>query len=167
MMRAEARAGRSNTVSKTHGVTDWKAISLWQPWASLIAHGEKKIETRSWCTWYTGPLAIHAAKRMPPEAQEFWGDELASGRIGTHLALPRGCIVGVCRLMRCCATEALAPRLSAKELHYGNYSPGRFAWVLEDIRPVKPIPLRGAMGLFNPPLTLAQIEYLDGVLEAA
>lgn len=40
-----------------------KAISLWQPWATLIATGAKQIETRSWATSYRGPIAIHAAKR--------------------------------------------------------------------------------------------------------
>jgi hypothetical protein len=39
-----------------------KALSLWQPWASLIPLGTKTIETRSWSTRYRGPLAIHAAK---------------------------------------------------------------------------------------------------------
>lgn len=38
-----------------------KALTLWQPWASLIAVGAKTIETRSWSTTYRGPLAIHAA----------------------------------------------------------------------------------------------------------
>lgn len=38
-----------------------KAITLWQPWASLLAHGAKKYETRSWATKYRGPIAIHAA----------------------------------------------------------------------------------------------------------
>lgn len=40
-----------------------KAITLWQPWASLIACGAKKYETRSWATNYRGPIAIHAAKK--------------------------------------------------------------------------------------------------------
>lgn len=40
-----------------------RALTLHQPWASLIAIGEKTIETRSWSTQYRGPLAIHAAKR--------------------------------------------------------------------------------------------------------
>lgn len=40
-----------------------KAISLWQPWASLIAAGVKSIETRGWPTNYRGQIAIHAAKR--------------------------------------------------------------------------------------------------------
>jgi len=40
-----------------------KAITLWQPWASLIACGAKKFETRSWETNYRGPIAIHAASK--------------------------------------------------------------------------------------------------------
>ncbi len=39
-----------------------KALTLHQPWASLIAEGVKTIETRSWSTKYRGPMAIHAAK---------------------------------------------------------------------------------------------------------
>jgi hypothetical protein len=37
-----------------------KALSLWQPWATLVSIGAKRIETRSWPTKYRGPLAIHA-----------------------------------------------------------------------------------------------------------
>ncbi len=42
-----------------------KAITIWQPWASLIACGAKKYETRSWATNYRGPIAIHAARLNP------------------------------------------------------------------------------------------------------
>src|SRR6266496_247116 len=42
-----------------------KAISLWQPWATLMALNFKKVETRIWETKYRGPLAIHAAQRVP------------------------------------------------------------------------------------------------------
>jgi len=44
------------------GVTDLKALTLWQPWASLLAGGGKMFETRSWKTNYRGPVVIHAAK---------------------------------------------------------------------------------------------------------
>lgn len=37
-----------------------KALSLWQPFASLVALGAKPIETRGWATSFRGPLAIHA-----------------------------------------------------------------------------------------------------------
>ena len=40
-----------------------KALSLWQPWASLIAVGAKRIETRSWPTKHRGPIAIHASAK--------------------------------------------------------------------------------------------------------
>ena len=40
-----------------------KAITIWQPWASLVAVGAKTMETRSWPTKYRGPIAIHAAQR--------------------------------------------------------------------------------------------------------
>ena len=42
-----------------------KAITLTQPWATLVAIGAKRIETRSWRTFYRGPLAIHAGKTLP------------------------------------------------------------------------------------------------------
>ena len=40
-----------------------KALTIWQPWASLLVSGQKKYETRSWATSYRGPIAIHAAMR--------------------------------------------------------------------------------------------------------
>ena len=52
-----------------------RALSLWQPWASGIALGAKRIETRSWSTPYRVPIAIHAAKK--------WGGEQArAARVG-------------------------------------------------------------------------------------
>jgi activating signal cointegrator 1 len=44
-----------------------KAITIIQPWATLIALGEKKFETRSWATKHRGPLAIHAGKKIDKE----------------------------------------------------------------------------------------------------
>lgn len=62
-----------------------KAISLWQPWASLVPAGAKPVETRSWSTSYRGPLAIHAAKttdgfdELPGDCE---GDTEAGWRYG-------------------------------------------------------------------------------------
>ena len=47
-----------------------KAITLTQPWATLVAMGAKQVETRSWSTAYRGQIAIHAAKGYPKEARE-------------------------------------------------------------------------------------------------
>ena len=39
-----------------------KALSIKQPWASLIAHGIKDIENRTWKTNFRGRIYIHASK---------------------------------------------------------------------------------------------------------
>ena len=43
-----------------------KALTITQPWATLIAIGAKRFETRGWSTPYRGPLAIHAGKNLAP-----------------------------------------------------------------------------------------------------
>ena len=50
-----------------------KALTVQQPWATLIAVGAKQIETRSWKTDYRGPLAIHASKNMPVKNRSLCG----------------------------------------------------------------------------------------------
>lgn len=52
-----------------------KALSLLQPWASLVAIGAKRIETRSWSTRYRGPLAIHASAGFPPTCRKLCAEE--------------------------------------------------------------------------------------------
>jgi ASCH domain len=40
-----------------------KALSIKQPWASLIAHGIKDIENRTWKTHFRGRIFIHASAK--------------------------------------------------------------------------------------------------------
>lgn len=67
-----------------------KALSLTQPWASLVAIGAKRIETRSWSTSYRGLVAIHASKRFPDEACLFAIQDLVTGPLMRAGALPAG-----------------------------------------------------------------------------
>lgn len=72
-----------------------KALSMTQPWATLVALGAKTIETRSWGTSYRGPLAIHAAYQFPREAQDECDRDpfysvLEEAGYYTHLATPQG-----------------------------------------------------------------------------
>lgn len=177
-----------------------KALSLWQPWASLIAVGHKTIETRSWTTSYRGPLAITATKRAPLYAERVGdiycyplGDYERGGRPsslpwearrlgcitpegerdpdcyakGLAFPLPFGAVVATCRLVEVvpvvdrCGTDMRAPahlcrsgdtlllhrpvdhpfpdgeteRDVSDQLPFGGFSPGRFAWLLDDIAP--------------------------------
>ncbi len=94
-----------------------KAITLTQPWATLVAIGArypdlgKHIETRGWHTSYRGPLAIHAGKGLGPvggkhglmdqcRREPFRSTLLAAGILGTP-ALPLGAIVATCDLVDC------------------------------------------------------------------
>ena len=83
-----------------------KAITLWQPWATLLACGAKQYETRSWATEYRGPIAIHAAKRRL-DIQDLDGNmciaTLESLQLVTATqmmkSLPYGCIIATAELV--------------------------------------------------------------------
>lgn len=123
-----------------------KCLSLTQPWATAVAMGIKRIETRSWGTTYRGPLLIHAAKGFPKWAREFAEEERALGRIPSRL--PRGALVARCLLVDVKRTQDT--ETTAIERLYGDYAPGRFAWILSDIEPLpEPIPARGSLGLWE------------------
>ena len=74
-------AGFQHLTPGDDGYGNFRTLSLWQPWASMIAVGLKRHETRSWETSYRGLLAIHAAKRpIPKREREFWGRMMNSPR---------------------------------------------------------------------------------------
>ena len=129
-----------------------KAISLWQPWASAIALGHKSIETRGWATRHRGPIAIHAAKRWTADERETAAvlDE-RNGLVGLKDA-PRGCIVAVAEIASVRPSEHLIEGIDEIEEMLGNYGPGRFGWMLENVRPLHdPLPFKGKQGLFEVP----------------
>ena len=126
-----------------------KAISLWQPWASLCFTGYKKFETRHWATPYRGPLAIHAAQKLVTDLDD---DLLAllQDLFGPAWPrrLPRGAMVGTATLVNCLSTEAFDA--DAIERLCGNWEPGRFAWRLEGARRFEtPIAAKGRQGFFD------------------
>lgn len=136
-----------------------KIISLWQPWASLMALNLKQNETRSWYVGYRGPLGIHAAKKVIPFEQLF--DELTPEQrlfvlsvicnaYGNYDNLPTGAIIAAGNLTDIVAIEKVTPELTALERAFGDYSPGRFAWQMTDIVNLKePIPAKGQQGLWD------------------
>jgi activating signal cointegrator 1 len=129
-----------------------KAITLTPPWSSLIARGLKRIETREWRPDYRGPILIHAAKNAPGWAQEMAEDWWECGLIDRWDRLPKGALVAAAVLVDCHKTEEVAKRLilTAEEREFGDFSPGRWAWVLTDVIPLPhPIPWRGALNLWE------------------
>jgi hypothetical protein len=112
------------------------AISLTQPWASAIALGLKNWETRSWHTNYRGPLAIHAAKGFPRWAKDFAREENFMLRLPKVEELPLGAIVCVCELTDCRPTQSVSLEIGDLERKYGDYHEGRYAYKLENVRPL-------------------------------
>jgi len=136
------------------------AISLTQPWATLMAIDAKRIETRSWKAWailYGCWAAIHAAKAFPRGCvtlcyQHPFRDALAASGIDDLHDLSRGAVIAVARFRDCVPTEKAAPTLSSFERAFGDYSPGRWAWMFDEVRRLRePIPMKGALGIWRMP----------------
>src|SRR5258708_3897578 len=89
-----------------------KALSIRQPFATLLCLGVKEYETRTWKTDYRGLVAIHASSIFDVPARQLCvesavRDLLAAAGYRTPLALPLGKILGVARLVDCVPTAAL------------------------------------------------------------
>jgi hypothetical protein len=144
-----------------------KALTLTQPWATLVAIGAKKIETRNWGTLYRGPLAIHAAKGYPRWARETCEEPTFRRALGPldPAGLLRGHILATARLVDCIPTSMGMRGTANKvpgivlpgvgfvhgdELEFGDFTDGRYAWILDGIEPLpQPVPVRGALGLWE------------------
>jgi len=156
-----------------------KAITIWQPWASLLACGAKQFETRSWATSYRGPIAIHAAQRqpctvmreLPIKTQQEIFDALYK-YFGIHSGalsrLKTGAIIATAELVGCHKIVLYGGRgLSAdgpgwletdhgiyepddQELLFGDWTPGRYAWEIANVKLLDaPIPAKGKQRLWG------------------
>lgn len=143
-----------------------KALSLWQPWATLLVSGWKQVETRSWGTTERGLVAIHATASLPavgraaldlPTFQnalfhclprvDVMPDDLITG-------LPHGAIIGIGRLGGCreMTEERIACRLEHEPMEhaFGIYEPGRYEWHFERTWIfAEPIPCKGFQKLWT------------------
>jgi hypothetical protein len=134
-----------------------KAITLYQPWASLIIAGAKQFETRNWGSQYTGPLVIHAGKTNEVDTgnRVFMKHMIESG-LGDWINLPRSAAVGVVWKDKCYKGPSVLPYIDEREKIFGNFTGAdRIAWKLTN--PVAfdpPIPIRGKQGLWDWPFPL-------------
>lgn len=148
-----------------------KAITIHQPWATLIAIGQKRYETRSWNTDYRGEIAIHAG-RNASELTRYWRsikdaravkslkhfdpffDELAAvtfdpseSRLLADI-FPRGVILATAELIDIHRNEP--PNLTSRERLFGHYGAGRYAWEIANVKRLEtPIPALGEQGLWD------------------
>jgi activating signal cointegrator 1 len=131
------------------------AISLHEPWASAMAFGFKRNETRNRLTHFRGDLVVCAAKR-PIDAGGI-------ALLQLHIPLPDdyptpyGCAVAIVEVYSCLPTSVFGwtVPIPLTERALGNYAPGRWAWLTRNLRRIKnPIPVKGKQGFFRIPADL-------------
>lgn len=138
-----------------------KAITIKQPWATLIALREKKFETRSWQTKHRGKIAIHAGKTIDKEACEnSWiKGVLQEHGIYSYKDLPIGVVIATAELIECHKVSATLGHVSVftsgksvqgLEVAFGDYTEGRYAWELKYVEEfIVPIPAKGQLSLWE------------------
>lgn len=136
-----------------------RAISLWQPWASLWCSPLKIHETRHWATKHRGWLAVHAAKHFEKDFPPVFADMLRQ-QFGASWFndLPAGAVIGKVNLLDCLPTEHVYPdgalRSFEEERDHrcGDFDSGRFAWKRGEFMLLhEPVPFRGLQAIFNVP----------------
>lgn len=148
-----------------------KALTVRQPWASLIMNRTKWIETRAQRIRIRGRIGIVAGLHRPADgtkvgnwtyyraiANPEWGDWLHNGHPKVTDA-PRGFLIGTVELYDCVPIDqfnghpalafyepqsgAYVPQRITEQLPYGDFTPGRWAWLLRDPQPLaehRPMP---------------------------
>lgn len=147
-----------------------KALTIRQPYASLIAAGMKTVETRSWTTMHRGPIAIHAAQAVDDDVEL----AVAGFTAKQTIPMPIGCVIATARLVDVVpmldrydtSDSYVGPHVLVDEAsavyvdrhtqwsldgqrRFGDYAPGRYAWLLTDIVPIAPQPATGSLQLWE------------------
>ncbi len=123
-----------------------KALSIRQPWASLVAAGHKTVECRSWKTKYRGPLLICSSK----------GDF----EINDGLIAPGGMALGVVELVDVRQmTRADLEQSFLPSAWYEDALSG-YAWHMKKLYEIKPFPIRGRLNIYNVDIEEKDLERL-------
>lgn len=130
-----------------------KAITLWQPWASLWLTTRKVHETRSWATKYRGDLIVHAAKRECDFTVDLRLEDVCVQEFGSRWRdhLPRGKIIGIVQLIDCYSANSNYPTDNSDEA-CGDFGRDRWLWKRgQFVALARPMPFVGKQGLWNGP----------------
>lgn len=130
-----------------------KALTVSQPYASLIASGEKWVENRTWYTDYRGQLAIHAGKTT----QYLTEAELAEYPTGSVLCCVDlvACVYvreveGVATISSESRTALVEAGVNPEQFLEHDHTEGPHCLVLRNLRQFRePVEARGKPGLWD------------------
>ena len=133
-----------------------QALTIHEPWASLLVAGKKRYETRDWQRNYRGLLAIHSGKQsVDPFDYPLGLDEILDELeiTQTNLNNNKGKIIAIAKLKAIIPmTNQFIKQQSDLERLTGFWQPGRYAWEITDIKSLsEPIAARGLPGLWTVP----------------
>ena len=133
-----------------------RALTLIQPWATLIAMGLKTFETRRWAPAYRGPLLIHAGAKVD---RDFAAELVAEGVLQADQKLPSMAILCVVDLWECYRTKGESRiKFSEDDRRYGDWGPNRWAWELRNRRSLRmPVGIKGQLGLWLPDMATVSV----------
>lgn len=127
-----------------------RALTIWRPWAGLIAAGVKPIENRDWPppkSLVGEYLAIHAGKKWDGDGAT-WAWALMD-RLGLHVPAARANAEGIVAVAR--VTGAVTTSDSP-------WFVGDYGWTLAEVVAIDPVPCKGMQGLWTvPPDVLATV----------
>lgn len=131
-----------------------KALTFWRPWDLAVVFYGKNVENRKWPTEYRGPLAIHAGKHWDTQGERFIRKTIGSSdKLYLRRRSIAGSIIGICELYACFAYAGpdMRPQVICGDMHglgMNKWAFGPYCWLLRDIRPIVPVPMRGRRGLW-------------------
>jgi hypothetical protein len=133
-----------------------QALTIHQPWASLLVKGKKRYETRDWKRNYRGLLAIHAGKQSvhPFDYPLGLSEILDDSKITQdNLNNNKQKIIAIATLKDIhLMTDKFINEQTELERLTGFWEPGLYAWELTNIKPLsEPIAARGMPGLWEVP----------------
>lgn len=128
-----------------------KGLTICQPYAELIARGDKFVENRTWDHPHRGPLAVHAGK------SRCW---LREADVAAYPDMAFGAIVAVCTLDNCLHIDALREQAATDQRLWRAtqhvHTEGPYCFLLTDIVRLRdPVPARGYLGLWGLDTALA------------
>ena len=156
-----------------------KALTLCQPYATLVALGYKTFETRGYDTRYRGPLLIHAGRTLTYVGgkrglretceREPFRRVLTDAGLADPNDLPLGVVVAVVDLVETFESSGSPPQGAPEtEVAFGDFAAGRYLWELHRVRRLaEPLAACGHQQLWNPPASVslaARRQIAGGVL---
>jgi hypothetical protein len=131
-----------------------RAISVPQPWATLLIRGVIRRLTRPAQTPYRGVLAIHAGSRFPPAARALCHREPFKSLLhrANHYGwslLPCGVVLGTAELVACTRAEEFAWEAGTHP-DLGGMAPGSWVWEFTNAALLDvPVRVSGRLGVFE------------------